>query len=299
LLHLFSNSKKKKEKKKKKTKTNETNTFFLWMYFLQIQSVVDESAPLYQSFNTLRMKSFVDAKTQKLIDTYHSQIQDLITTRIQDIESGKFVIGTNPDILTLIVQNLQDGNITEHQSHCTIVNTFTAGTLNSAMHAQFVLLHLAHDQSIQDKIRQELNEALPARQCPDDTTVLPYTTGAVKESLRLYVNGMFPLPRITTSDIQLENGSLIPKGSWMNIAMLGTHRDPDYFPEPESFKPERWDTRTHAAPVPFSFVPFGVGARACPAANMGLVNVTVFVAYMGKFLLGCAITFPLKKKKTC
>ncbi|KAJ3086980.1 Thromboxane-A synthase [Physocladia obscura] len=230
----------------------------------------------FDYFDRLRQIPVVTPESKKLIDACNTQIKDLISNRATAIESGEFKVETNPDILSLVAQALQDGNFSERQATCTISNIFTAGTLNSAMHAQFVLLHLAYDQAIQDKVRKEVTTVMDG-DFPNDEKPLEYTTWTVKESLRLYENGTFPLPRVAAHNITLENGGVIPKGSFMGVSLLATHRDATYFPEPDVFKPERWDSNNLA---PFSFIPFGVGSRACPAANMGLVNVAVFVAFI-------------------
>ena len=43
-------------------------------------------------------------------------------------------------------------------------------------------------------------------------------------------------------------------------------RDPEIFPEPESYKPERWDRESNTS-HPFAVLPFGFGPRMCPGIH--------------------------------
>ena len=47
-------------------------------------------------------------------------------------------------------------------------------------------------------------------------------------------------------------------------------RLPQYFPEPESFMPERWSKENSKKPHSFAFLPFGFGPRICPGESCKL-----------------------------
>ena len=50
-------------------------------------------------------------------------------------------------------------------------------------------------------------------------------------------------------------------------------RDPEIFPEPESYKPERWDRESNTS-HPFAVLPFGFGPRMCPG-SYSLLALTI------------------------
>lgn len=85
----------------------------------------------------------------------------------------------------------------------------------------------------------------------------------VLETLRKYP----PLPYVnrkcvenyTVPDttIEIENGTLL------FLSILGLHRDPDYFPDPEKFDPERFSSENRDRILPFTYMPFGEGPRVC------------------------------------
>jgi len=52
-------------------------------------------------------------------------------------------------------------------------------------------------------------------------------------------------------------------------------RDPEYFPESELFKPERWISNPH----PPGYFPFGNGPRGCPGLYMAKAEVAALIAF--------------------
>lgn len=66
---------------------------------------------------------------------------------------------------------------------------------------------------------------------------MEYLDMVVNESLRLYPPGS-RLERICKKTVEL-NGVTIPKGMVVMIPAYVLHRDPEYWPEPEEFRPER------------------------------------------------------------
>lgn len=53
------------------------------------------------------------------------------------------------------------------------------------------------------------------------------------------------------------------KGHVLTIPVWSTHRDPNIFPNPEKFDPERFSERNRNSFDPMAYMPFGVGPRNC------------------------------------
>lgn len=53
-----------------------------------------------------------------------------------------------------------------------------------------------------------------------------------------------------------------------------SHKNPNYFPDPENFDPSRFEG---SGPAPYTFVPFGGGPRMCPGKEYARLEVLVFM----------------------
>ncbi|MCX5609487.1 cytochrome P450 [Streptomyces sp. NBC_00047] len=114
----------------------------------------------------------------------------------------------------------------------------------------------------------------------DDYARLPWTRQVVKESLRIY-------PQIwLISAVAGEGASIggrpVPAGTALWTSPWSMHRDERWFPDPEAFRPERWDADA-PHPVPdHAWIPFGGGPRACLGARFALVEAVLVLAVLGQ-----------------
>src|SRR5690606_24030162 len=89
-----------------------------------------------------------------------------------------------------------------------------------------------------------------------------YLTAVLNESLRLNPPAVFT-ERRAEKDIRLETEDGrwrvdLKRGDVVHVPIYSVHRDPDHFPEPDHFRPERFlpEEATHHR---YSFIPFGSG----------------------------------------
>lgn len=57
------------------------------------------------------------------------------------------------------------------------------------------------------------------------------------------------------------NKHFVPKGTILFVYIYMLHRDPDIFPNPENFNPDRFLPENSVGRHPFAFVPFSAGPR--------------------------------------
>ncbi|EEC05869.1 cytochrome P450, putative [Ixodes scapularis] len=64
----------------------------------------------------------------------------------------------------------------------------------------------------------------------------------------------------------------------IEIPIHGMHHDPEFFPEPDCFKPERFLPENKHALVPYTYQAFGVGPRNCVGQRMGMLQTKATLA---------------------
>lgn len=67
-------------------------------------------------------------------------------------------------------------------------------------------------------------------------------------------------------------------GIW--IPVLGLHRDPEHFPEPDRFDPERFSDDRKGSIQPFTYLPFGSGPRNCIGSRFALMECKSFLYHL-------------------
>lgn len=83
------------------------------------------------------------------------------------------------------------------------------------------------------------------------------------ETLRRYPNGSI-LNRECTEEYKLPDSDfVIPKGMKIIIPVFAIHHDPEYYPDPYKFDPERFTDDKIPTKNNFTFFPFGEGPRIC------------------------------------
>jgi cytochrome P450 len=76
-------------------------------------------------------------------------------------------------------------------------------------------------------------------------------------------------PAIATDRVCVKNykipdtDKVIEAGTVLTVPIFGLQRDPEFFPEPELFDPERFNEDKKTLVKPYTYLPFGVGPRNC------------------------------------
>lgn len=83
-----------------------------------------------------------------------------------------------------------------------------------------------------------------------------------------------------TKDYKLPNGSILPQGSFVFVPTYAFHHDPEFYPNPSKFDPDRFSEEGKATRHPFSFLAFGEGPRICIGLRFGLLQTKVGLAMM-------------------
>ncbi len=170
----------------------------------------------------------------------------------------------------------------------------TAGHDTTAKHFMFSFLLVAKHPEVLNKIIQEVRSfnKKPHEWTDDDFKKMTYLDCVSLESLRLFP----PLPIQKTrvqNAFMTRDGIALKPGDQIYVNIGATHRLPDYYKNPEEFKPERFlnqkfDQFAFQAldaknPYYFAWMPFGSGARSCPGRRTAMQEVKIALAYFAYF----------------
>ncbi|XP_061455417.1 cytochrome P450 3A9-like [Rhineura floridana] len=148
-------------------------------------------------------------------------------------------------------------------------------TSNSLGYAAYLL---ATHPDVQQKLQDEIDTILPnkAPLTYDAIMQLEYLDMVLSETQRLYPLGG-RIERLCKKDVEI-NGVTILKGMVVMIPPSVLHRDPEYWPEPDEFRPERFSKENKEKVDPYTYLPFGAGPRNCLGMRFGLVTMKVAMA---------------------
>ncbi|CAH1641303.1 unnamed protein product [Spodoptera littoralis] len=152
---------------------------------------------------------------------------------------------------------------------------FSAGFETSATTTSFTLFELAKHPELQERAAAEVDEFLRRhnnRLVYDCVTELPYLEACMYEALRMYpVIGN--LTREVMDDYVLPTGLKLDAGVRVHIPVYDMHYNPEYFPEPKKYNPERFMPGNKEHINPNTFFAFGSGPRLCIGMRFAKMQV--------------------------
>ncbi|KAH8252938.1 hypothetical protein KR032_002759, partial [Drosophila birchii] len=234
-------------------------------------------------FPKLSRRLRLKLNVQDVEDFYTKIVRDTVDYRLKTKEKRNDFM----DSLIEMYQKEQAGNKEDGLSFNELLAQaflfFVAGFETSSTTMGFALYELARAQDVQDKLRAEINSVLAKHNNEftyEGVKEMKYLEQVVMETLRKYPV-LAHLTRLTETDFSPEDPkNFIAKGTVVVIPALGIHYDPDIYPEPEKFKPERFTEEAIAARPSCSWLPFGEGPRNCIGLRFGLMQTCVGLAYL-------------------
>nr|QOI60672.1 p450 CYP6AE129 [Mythimna separata] len=181
------------------------------------------------------------------LKTNHSMTGDSLKN-MKDETGGKVSLEVNDDLLV---------------AQCFLF--FAAGYETSATTLSFTMFELAKHPEAQERLLEEVDEYLRRHdnvlkyECVAET---PYMQACIDEALRLYpVLGV--LTREVIEDYTFPSGLTLEKGLRVHLPVYHLHHNPEFFPEPEKYQPERFLAENKQNIIPYTYMPFGDGPRIC------------------------------------
>ncbi|KAL1824850.1 hypothetical protein ACET3Z_011628 [Daucus carota] len=220
------------------------------------------------------------ARCEDLVPRVRSLVRGIIQQhRDADSTSG---VDDHADFVHVLLSLEGDEKLNEDDMVAVLWEMIFRGTDTTALLTEWVMAELVLHQDVQEKLYKELSEA--ASLSDADVAKLPYLQAVVKESLRVHPPGpLLSWARLSTADVQLSNGMVIPANTTAMVNMWAITHDSRVWSDPLEFNPERFLAQGADVDVrggDLRLAPFGAGRRVCPGKSLGLVTVSQWVAQL-------------------
>ena len=184
----------------------------------------------------------------------------------------------------LLNSNLPQSEITPKRLLSEGITVVMAGTATSAHYLKTTAYHILANPSVLHRLNTELKTCManPAELPPFNTlNNLPYLNAVVNEGFRLSHGVITRLQRIApTENLQVPNTSfVIPAGTPISMSSWLIHLNPELFPEPDNFRPERW-LEPGAENLKKYLVNFSRGSRICLGKDLARVEIVYTLALL-------------------
>ncbi|XP_069600465.1 cytochrome P450 4V2-like isoform X1 [Ranitomeya imitator] len=199
-----------------------------------------------------------------------------LTSKLKSIKRKK-----RSAFLDMLLNTTDDsGNALNYQDIREEVDTFMfEGHDTTAAAMNWSLYLLGSHPEAQLQVHKELDEVFGESDRPvamEDLKNLRYLEAVIKEALRLFPSVPF-YARTICEDCTIR-GFKVPKGVNVLIVPYALHRDPEYFPEPEEFRPQRFFPEATNGRNPYAYIPFSAGLRNCIGQRFALMEEKVVLS---------------------
>lgn len=210
---------------------------------------------------------------------------DLDALLTEEIVARRGASGTetaDQDVLSLLMSATYDDGATLSDDDLLdeLRTLLVAGHETTATAIAWALFHIHRSPEIRERLLAELRSQGPAPS-PDILAGLPYLGAVCSESLRAHPVVPIVLRRVTEATAL--RGVDVQAGQTIGIAVPLLHSDPQAWPEPSRFIPDRFLDRSYS---PFEYAPFGGGHRRCLGAALATYELRIIVGtIMGRATL--------------
>jgi len=183
------------------------------------------------------------------------------------------------DLLSILISTRDEDDrsaLTDREIRDEAMTLFLAGHETTANTLAWTLYLLAKNPAVRARLEHEVDALGSAGLSAADVARLPYTLQVIKEAMRIYppvyILGRQPRHELTLGRYRMRRNSIVV------INVIGMHRRPDIFPDPERFDPDRFSPEREKLLPRQAFLPFGGGPRICIGNHFALMEAQLILA---------------------
>jgi len=177
------------------------------------------------------------------------------------IRERRMQAGTRDDVLAMLLEaRHEDGSpMSEQELRDELMTLLVAGHETTASTLAWSFERLLRSPHVLERLRDEIDS--------DETDT--YLTATIQETLRRRPVLPNVAPRLVMRPVEIGGWSYRPGVCLVPNAYL-VHHDPDLYPDPYAFRPERF---LEEAPGTYTWIPFGGGRRRCLGASFAMLEM--------------------------
>lgn len=213
------------------------------------------------------------------------QAVDQIVQAEIDRRRAEGVDEEDADILTaLLAASDGDDALTDAEILDQIRSLIAAGYDTTSSGLSWLVYALGTNPAAFDALIEQVRDVVGDRAPTiDDLRQSPAVDAVVRETLRLWPPGSVSV-RTAVEPFECF-GHTIEPGPLIVYSPYVTHRLPELWDDPTTFRPERWaskDDGSGGEPVPYSYIPFGAGRRNCIGFTLATLELQVFAVRLAQ-----------------
>lgn len=229
---------------------------------------------------------WVPTPHRRRLARYQAVLNDVMDRVIDLHEAGK---GDPDSVITAFLSTPRPDKgrpWTRHEIRDELKTLFLAGHETTGCCLAWTLYAIARDPDVRARLDAELAPLGDREITAEDINDLPYLRQVIDESMRLYTP-IWMFPRDANEDDVLD-GHPVPAGSSLFVCPHATHHDPDMWPDPYRFDPDRFAS----PPDRFAYIPFGGGPRKCMGMDLALLELRLAIAMIVRRFRFTVVTEP-------
>jgi cytochrome P450 len=156
-----------------------------------------------------------------------------------------------------------------------------AGQVTTAHYLKMTSFHVLANPEILSKLKEELQSAMPSDgSLPPLSKLeqLPYLSAVISEGFRKSYGITQRLPRVSPDAPLIYKDWVIPAGTPVSMTSVFMHDNPQNFPNPEVFDPDRWLKADSERRLGKYLVNFSKGTRSCLGINLAKAEIFLTTA---------------------